>query len=158
MRTICLFLFLCLCQSIICLGQELISSACATGKSSQFEMNWSIGETITETFSSTQLIMNQGYHQSVISVIESGEEFTQNHTISIYPNPTSDKVFINFENFSNAKITLFDVNGRVVFSRVLFSNISEVDLSLLYNSVYLMVVDINNVCAKSVKIIKTPKN
>ncbi len=68
--------------------------------------------------------------------------------ISITPNPTSDKVTINFNHndVTNATTTiaLFDMTGRQVLTQVTTSDAAQIDLSNLAKGVYLMKAQSNN--------------
>ncbi len=62
----------------------------------------------------------------------------------IYPNPTSDKLFINFENKSFNKLIISDLQGKNVFEKVVFESKNEIDVSNLPKGIYILQVWRNN--------------
>jgi hypothetical protein len=69
-------------------------------------------------------------------------------SILVYPNPTSDRLFINAENI--AKITLYDIQGR----KVRTSTQNQINMSRLENGVYILKVATDQNTSSSFKIIK----
>ncbi|MDO4728556.1 MAG: T9SS type A sorting domain-containing protein [Bacteroidota bacterium] len=63
-------------------------------------------------------------------------------TFSVYPNPASDLINITSSESNIAKITISDINGRVVKSFD-FNNVSETSLNIsdLANGVYMLNFD-----------------
>jgi len=63
--------------------------------------------------------------------------------VSIYPNPTTDKLFINNSNTLNIlSIKLYDVLGKIVLQELI--NFEQIDVSLLKSGVYLVKIEIYN--------------
>jgi hypothetical protein len=54
---------------------------------------------------------------------------SKQHMIKIYPNPTKDIINIEVENPDNATIKIFDVSGRLVFSKELDSKVEKINVS-----------------------------
>ncbi|WP_306354269.1 T9SS type A sorting domain-containing protein, partial [Flavobacterium sp. '19STA2R22 D10 B1'] len=77
-------------------------------------------------------------------------------TVSLYPNPTISEVFIKFnEIHQDAKVHVYDMNGRKIMERPLRSTINSIDLSGFEDGVYLF--EINSVNGKTIKrVIKKP--
>jgi uncharacterized repeat protein (TIGR01451 family) len=66
-------------------------------------------------------------------------DFEQDQSISLYPNPTKDKVYINGEN-NLQSIQLYDVQGRLLQTQLVEGNESVVDISTQSNGVYFIKV------------------
>ena len=89
-----------------------------------------------------------------------GEEFSENNTVEIYPNPVSDIATISFntESAENISISIIDLTGRVVksISSQHFQsgeNKITVDLSELNNGIYFVQIKSNAIFYSS-KLIK----
>jgi len=61
-------------------------------------------------------------------------------TIDIYPNPSDDKTNIEIENTINATIEIYNVGGRLVFSKELNSKVEKIDVSGLQEGMYFVKV------------------
>ena len=71
------------------------------------------------------------------------EEIEISNNITVYPNPTSGKVNIKFENLnSDTKINIFDLTGKSIIEREISAktSITEIDLSKFTKGVYLIKV------------------
>lgn len=79
------------------------------------------------------------------------------NSISVYPNPVTDVVNIDFSNInhSNVELQLYDISGRMVISKIITSSDNtKMDLSKLSSGIYILKIVIEGVKSKSVKIIK----
>ena len=56
--------------------------------------------------------------------------------INLYPNPATDKLFVNYELKGGHQINILDVTGRVVYSAMYEDNFSEIDISNLFAGIY----------------------
>ena len=58
--------------------------------------------------------------------------------LKIYPNPSSDKFFIELENPTPTSIRLFDINGKEIYSTTINQVISTIDISSFKPGLYLL--------------------
>ena len=64
-------------------------------------------------------------------------------SFNAYPNPTSDKLFINFKGWEGQKeIRLFDMTGKTIYLKTISDKIFEIDVSTYPKGIYLL--DVNN--------------
>ena len=117
---------------------------------------WTLGETVTETFSSANNILTQGFHQpSMINVNGIG-----NNTIpgmSVYPNPAAESININLTHLpqDNYTIELFDILGNKVSEMNVSGNgIIFFPLTQFANGVYMLSVSSAGF-SQSYKVIKS---
>lgn len=62
--------------------------------------------------------------------------------IEIYPNPAKDEITVEFEQFTeNSKFSLFNIKGERVLEIEINSNISKVDVSLLFSGHYFYTIE-----------------
>lgn len=95
--------------------QEVIASAggynVASGNT--ISISWTLGETIIPTFKSADgsLILTPGFQQTyVITTVE--EHLLNPVTVSVFPNPASDYVNIQFDTPTDGEISLFLLNNQ----------------------------------------------
>ncbi len=68
------------------------------------------GNLVGNNFAPTQIRFRDNYRN--LTGINSQEE--KEELITIYPNPVTDKLFLNFKNDVNYSVEIFDINGKTV--------------------------------------------
>jgi hypothetical protein len=95
--------------------QQVISSAGGYNVSGGMSISWTLGETIIPTFQNGNLIITHGFQQQlIITTVEDNIEPLV--TVTIYPNPSSDMINIQFVKPVDGEIRIFllDSQGRLV--------------------------------------------
>lgn len=136
-------------------GPELISSSGDSFQNTTYLLDWSIGECITETNSAGTYVLTQGFHQNVYFVTNV-EDLHADFEISVYPNPATDFVTIEFPSAQQQDMimTITDQTGKVFLQKHTMNNIEQLDFSAYTCGVYLLIVEYNNQRMKSFKILK----
>jgi len=140
-------------------SRTLISTGGGTYSQGGMQIDCSIGETITQTYSDGTYVLNQGFQQGNLTV--SGiEDFDESISINVFPNPTQKTIKINWASFDNTidtdyQVIITDVSGKILQDNPLDSEDQEIDVSAFKSGVYLLVIRHNNKTLKSFKIIKT---
>ncbi len=67
-------------------------------------------------------------------------DYKENSTKNIYPNPTDDIINIEIGNINNATIEIYNISGRLVFSKELDSRIEKIDISGLSEGLFFVKV------------------
>ena len=78
------------------------------------------------------------YEASFMSYIDNIANVDGNNGIIIYPNPTSDQLFINLSNYSNTTVEIFNIQGQLCHSQTLESDNTEINIAHLQNGLYLV--------------------
>lgn len=103
---------------------------------------WTIGETVTETFTGTGNILTQGFHQPS-SINLNGVGGVPAPGMSVYPNPAAEGININLTHLAAGEYTvqLFDVLGNKVAEVTAYDNtIVFLPLTEFANGVYMLTV------------------
>ena len=79
-------------------SQEVVSSAGEHFEVNNYQLSWTIGETVTETFSAGANILTQGFHQTGLETVSIFELEDIDITVNIAPNPTPDVIFLYINN------------------------------------------------------------
>jgi hypothetical protein len=58
--------------------------------------------------------------------------------ITLYPNPSSGKIYFNSSKYFTGAVTVYDVLGNIVFTDNNISQLSEINLSGLKSGVYII--------------------
>ncbi len=147
-----------LLTSNICFSQtntlQVIGSAGNTAANGNTQLNWTIGEPITNTATNTNNILTQGFNQSGLLITAIDEK--QNSNITIFPNPTSDFVTINIDenDLKNARYLVHVINGKLILQNKISEKQTKLSFSELVPATYFIVVSANNKKVKTFKIIK----
>ena len=84
---------------------------------SQGSIAWTIGEPISETYTSSTNITTNGFHQTEeLGLATLIKEQGDNAAILVYPNPVLDKLTVNLGNIQNGnyQLELVDALGRIL--------------------------------------------
>jgi ligand-binding sensor domain-containing protein len=83
------------------------------------------------TYASTVWGVYKGNNNDVITSINS-QPSKQNNSITIYPNPATEKLTIDYD--KEIKVEIYSITGKLV----IFSNNYQIDISKLFPSIYLI--------------------
>jgi hypothetical protein len=100
------------------ISQYIISPAGNFSENAQVSISWTIGETVTETYANSDLMLSQGFHQNFGITKSSSLSNTISMDVRIYPNPTEENLFIFFGNTINEDsfIELYDLKGQKYYT------------------------------------------
>jgi len=132
-----LLLFLA-CQSGISYGQELISSSGNTHESSGNSISWSLGELVIDTWSAQNITVTNGFHQPVLTVTNVFKEELPDFIINLYPNPTSDFLFVESKSDRIFDYYLFSSDGKLLASELLQLDKMQIDFQHYTPGIYLL--------------------
>ena len=78
---------------------------------------WTIGEPVSETYTTATKITTMGFHQPELGMATLIAEQGNDQSILVYPNPVKDVLTINFSGLKsgNYKLELVDDLGKLIF-------------------------------------------
>lgn len=127
-----LFAFLLFSQAFFVRSQDLVSCAGGHFSNSSYEVDWSIGECLTETLSGNSGIVSQGLHQGHYIITSLNESLKQSFNISVYPNPFVENFNIDFselDNLHEIKIELYDEKGALLHEKSVIKHLEKINLT-----------------------------
>lgn len=137
-------------ESIVASGVELTGSGGT--------MSSSIGQVAYTTNSAATGSVVQGVQQPYeISTITDLEEANNiNLELSAFPNPTTDFLNLNIENYDNENLSyqLLDFSGKIIESNTLSSSNTRISVENLAMAIYFLKVINNDTEIKTFKIVK----
>ena len=153
-KIIALIIFGCSIISIQAQQKTVSAGGDASGIGGTF--SYSIGQVVYTYNYGTDVIVAQGVQQPFEISILGLDNYQINLVMQTYPNPTRDYLVLNVHalDLSNMIFQLYDVNGRLIETRTMFSPIETICMMNLPSSVYVLKVTNNNKEVKSFKIIK----
>jgi hypothetical protein len=135
---------------------QLVSSAGDSFNNTSYQLDWSIGELATETYTGSQNTLTQGFHQGTYIVTSIDENPLLEFTITAFPNPTSDFISLKVESskVESLQYTITDLSGRVLQTNKLLENNQQISFLNYAVGTYFITVQQNSKLVKSFKIIK----
>jgi hypothetical protein len=108
---------------------DVIGSAGTYVASVSGSMSWTIGEVMTETYSSGGNSFTQGFQQPDTTGILSVRDFPMEN-ISIYPNPVADNLTIDFANApGDHVICIYDMTGQLISQETISYGAQRMEIS-----------------------------
>ena len=151
-----LMLFLFSCVSALH-AQEAVLSTGGDASGAGGTASYSIGQVVYTTNSGTNGSVAQGVQQSYTISTTIGNELTHiNLELRAYPNPTTDLLTLNIDNYDHEKLTyaLYDVRGKLVESNQVNSSSTVIKMEGMATSTYFLTVSEGEQLVKTFKIIK----
>lgn len=78
-----------------------------------------------------------GHKIRKFDVTLSNNSFLFDNSVSIYPNPSSNFVTINTKDLTNVKLSIYDINGRLILEKPLSSINNVVEITSFENGIYI---------------------
>lgn len=107
-------------------SQEIILSVLTNAgdynSSSGYNLSWTLGEVVTETFISDNTRLTQGFQQSDLLTSSGLPDDQLNRVIVVYPNPVSHDLNITLNGLQDnsvINISLMDIMGRTLMLNVI---------------------------------------
>ncbi len=139
-------------------AQESINAAGGNGKGIGGSMSYSVGQMVYQTYSGTNGSVSQGVQQPYeISITTGIKDFKGiNLLVSAYPNPTTDRLTVQIENYkiTNLSYQLFNIKGKILKSEKITDRQTSIIMSNLIPSAYFVRILEGDKEIKTFKIIK----
>ena len=140
------------------MGTILTTGNDATGSSGS--VTYSIGQVFYTYIGKSVYNVAQGIqHQEINTFLGTEDDIIKNDAeIFVFPNPTTDFVKINMKGLEleegQQTYQLFDIHGRLIEQNKINQTETQISLSNLSSSLYILQVSVNNEIFKTFKIIK----
>jgi hypothetical protein len=128
-------------------AQQVVATSGGNMTNNTVQVNWTIGETITETSSTNKTALISGLNQPSLKLETSVENIKDKLNVSVFPNPTSQFVNIKYEGQLPIKSKILSLNGTVLSVSEIKDQNSQLDFSNKANGIY--IVEITDKSGKS---------
>jgi hypothetical protein len=120
-----IFLFLFLCFSILpsCFAQDkelnVVAAAGSSYEVGDLVLDWTLGEVIIQTLENPSIIVTQGFHQPLYSLVAVHAIPEEKGLISVLPNPFSDafEIKMKFKNSEKGTVQLYTMDGSLLWKK-----------------------------------------
>jgi len=133
----------------------VISSAGISATNGGITVDYTLGETVIETFTASGNTLTQGFHQTNLTLVAIENEFLFPE-ISIYPNPATEYIHVEIpENHAALEFLLYDVNGKLLKTYTHSNTHLTIDVGIYARGTYyLQSVNPKDKMFKTFKIVK----
>ncbi len=141
-------------------AQEAVAASGGEATGSGGEVSYTVGQAFYVTNTGTSVSIAEGVQQAIeISVVSGIDEPGITLNISAYPNPTTNFLHLEVDasasqNIQLLRYQLFDLNGRLLASEEIVSDVTTIVTSQLSPATYFVKVLGDNKELKTFKVIK----
>jgi hypothetical protein len=136
------------------ISKQVIGAAGKTQTAGNSKLSWTLGEPVVGLMTAGGKQLSNGYYPALNLQALSVEDIDMNVQIKLYPNPTSQALYVSHPELNSFGITIVDLNGKQVYSGTINKE-EPLDVSNYTQGMYLVTVE-NTVTNKknTYKIIK----
>jgi len=98
---------------------RVVASAGSSFQQANMMLDWTLGEVAIASLEAPSMMVTQGFHQPVYTLVSVKPLPEERGTVLVYPNPFSEELSIGmaWSNNENGIIQLSDMNGRVIWKK-----------------------------------------
>lgn len=122
------------------ISKQVIGTAGKTQSNSNFKLSWTTGEPVVGLMTAGGNQLGNGYYPSLDLQALSIEDTNLDVQIKIYPNPTSQFLYVSHPEINTFSIRIVDLNGKLIYT----GNINKdqpLDVSNYSQGMYLVNVE-----------------
>jgi len=155
MKYVQFFLFLnsAICFDAIAQRNEVIATSGEYFKNSLGSVSWTLGELAIESYSKSDKILTQGFHQTRVQLLQTAIELPSSE-ILIYPNPVDDELFLHVLFTEELSYRLYDMMGRMLKWEKIKQSETRIPLNDFSSGIYLLEIETKASVIKIFKVLK----
>ncbi|MFZ4672210.1 MAG: T9SS type A sorting domain-containing protein [Flavobacterium sp.] len=140
MKKLTLFLLVtttCFSQTV---SKQVIGTAGKTQSNSNLKISWTTGEPVVGLMTAGGNQLGNGYYPAMDIQALSIDDATLNVEIKVYPNPTSQSLYVSHPDMSSFGITIVDLNGKQLYSGTINKE-EPLDVSKYTQGMYMVTIE-----------------
>jgi len=122
------------------ISKHVIGTAGKTENNSNLKVSWTIGEPVVGLMTAGGKQLGNGYHPSLNVQALSVEESLLDVQIRVYPNPTSEMLYVSHPELNSFYIQISDLNGKLIYSNTINKE-EPLDISNYSQGMYLVTIE-----------------
>ena len=136
------------------ISKQVIGAAGKTQSNSNLKVSWTTGEPVVGLMTAGGNQLGNGYYPAMDIQALSIDDVTLNVEIKVYPNPTSQSLYVSHPELNSFGIQIVDLNGKQVYAGTIEKEV-PLDVSSYTQGMYLVTIeDTTNHKKNTYKIIK----
>jgi hypothetical protein len=136
------------------ISKQVIGTSGKTLTNSNLKLSYTVGEPVVGLMTAGGNQLGNGYYPAMDLQALSVEDNVLDVQLKVYPNPTSQSLYVSHPDMSSFRVTIVDLNGKQLYSGTIIKE-EPLDVSSYTQGMYLVTVE-NTVTNKknTYKIIK----
>lgn len=122
------------------ISKEVIGTAGKTQTNSNLKISWTIGEPIVGLMTAGGYQFGNGYYPAMHILPLNNEDNLLDLQIKVYPNPTSQMLYISHPMLNSFRLSIMDTNGKQLYTGKLNKG-EPLDVSNYTQGMYLLTVE-----------------
>ena len=137
-------------------AQQSVNSSGGDGTGTGGNFSFSVGQIDYVSATGSNGSVSQGVQQAFEIIVLGTDEIPEiSLELSIYPNPTTDVLFIKNKNANlDFNYQLFDITGKLITASSKMAQVNQIDMTTFERGTYILFIRANNSLSKSFKITK----
>lgn len=137
------------------LQPDIIAASGGSGSNGTTNLNWTIGQPLSTKMTNGTVTFTSGFQQGNLK-ITTVEELLDIACLTVFPNPTEDKLTIKTTNvdLQKLKVDIFTLDGKYVSTTAINTSEQTIDLTNLTQGTYFVKMYAENELIKTYQIIK----
>ena len=128
---------ICQAQSI---SKQLIGAAGKTQSNGNSRVSWTVGEPVVGLMTAGGNQLGNGYYPALNLQALSVEDNVLDVQLRVYPNPTSQSLYVSHPDVNSFGITIVDLNGKQLYSGTI-NNEEPLDVSGYTQGMYMVTIE-----------------
>ena len=119
--------------------KHVIGTAGKTQTNSNLKVSWTVGEPVVGLMTAGGNQLGNGYFPALNLQALQVEDHSLDVQIKVYPNPTSQMLYVSHPEFNSFLIEIADLNGKQIYSGTI-NNEQPLDVSSYTQGMYLVTI------------------
>ena len=154
MKQLALFLLVTTIGYSQTISKQVIGTAGKTQSNNNLKVSWTTGEPVVGLMTAGGNQLGNGYYPALDLQVLSVEDNTMDVQLRVYPNPTSQSLYVSHPDMSSFGITIVDLNGKQLYSGTINKE-EPLDVSNYTQGMYMVTIENTSTNKKNTyKIIK----
>lgn len=122
------------------ISKQIIGAAGKTQSSGNSKLSWTIGEPVVGIMTAGDNQLGNGYYPALNIKSLSVEDNTLDVQLRVYPNPTSQSLYVSHPDMNSSGITIMELNGKQLYSGTINKE-EPLDVSSYTQGMYLITIE-----------------
>ena len=122
------------------ISKQVIGSAGKTQSNANLKVSYTVGEPVVGLMTAGGNQLGNGYYPALNLQALSVEDNVLDVQLKVYPNPTSQSLYVSHPELNSFGITIVDLNGKQLYSGTI-NNEEPLDVSGYTQGIYMVTVE-----------------